>query len=69
MQIISKHRKPKTTKISLKQFDFLMYLIDRNGVVEYDKKEGSTPAQKAEQKNSLLVRLQAGEQKKLERLV
>ena len=46
-----------------------LYLIDWNGVVEYDKKEGGTPAKKAKQKNSLLVRLEAGEQKKLERFL
>ena len=46
-----------------------LYLIDWNGVVEYDKKEGGTPAKKAKQKNSLLVRLEAGEQKKLKTFV
>ena len=46
-----------------------VYLINWNGVVEDDKKEGSAPAEKAKKKDSLLVRLEAGEQKQLEILV
>ena len=46
-----------------------VHLINWNGVVEDDKKEGGAPAKKAKEKDSLLVRLEAGEQKELKILV
>ena len=47
--------------VSLSNF-MRVHLINWNGVVEEDKKEGGAPAQKAKEKDSLLVRLEAGEQ-------
>ena len=46
-----------------------VHLIYWNGIVEDGKNEGSTPAKKAKKKDSLFVRLDAGEQKELEILV
>ena len=39
-----------------------VHLINWNGIVEDDKEEGSAPAEKAKKKDSLLVRLETGEQ-------
>ena len=43
-----------------------VHLINWNGIVEDDKEEGSAPAEKAKEKDSLLVRLETGEQKELD---
>ena len=45
------------------------YLVDWNGVVKDDKEKRSAPAKKTKQKDSLLIRLKAGQQEKLEILV
>ena len=54
--------------LSLSNF-IRVHLINWNGVVEEDKKEGGAPAKKAKEEDSLLVRLEAGEQKELKILV
>ena len=45
------------------------HLMDWNGVVKDDKEKWSPPAKKTKQKDSLLIRLKAGQQEKLEILV